>query len=176
MALLILSYSRTGNNRLLAQTVARRTGAVIEEVQPMGWYPLPRVIWQMATGRLPRVRTLRHEIAAYDRLLVMAPVWDRHVAFPMIAALRKVKAEVRRYDFVSLCGYVRDRQDETIREELVEVVGHPPDAQMELHVGDLLPEAFRNDPRKVSARQLTMADLDVFSAQIDRIVGWYNPA
>lgn len=176
MTLLILVYSRTGNNRLLARAIAERTGGAVEAVRTAAWYPLPRVIWQMATGRRPKVRQLQHDLVAFDRLLVVAPLWDMHVAFPMTAALRANKPHVGRYDFVSFCGYVREGQPEAVRTELAELVGHPPVRQMELHVGDLVPEAQRNDPRKVSARRVTRTELVHFSDQLDTITGWYDPA
>ncbi len=176
MSLLILLYSRTGNNRVLADLIAEKTHADIAEIHPVGWYPMLRVIWQMATGRRPRVRALQHDPGAYDRVLLMAPIWDMHVAFPMTEALRTNKAGIGSYDFVTFCGYIRDGQPDAARQELTQAVGHPPLHQMELHVGDLVPEDQREDPRKVSAKRVTRSDLDHFAAQIAQIIGWYDPA
>jgi hypothetical protein len=176
MPLLILLYSRTGNNRILADLIAQKTGAQIAEVRPVGWFPMLRVIWQMATGRRPRVHPLLHDPGAYDRVLVIAPIWDTHVAFPMTATLQSNRAAIGSYDFVTLCGYIREGQPDVARSELAESVGHPPVHQMELHIGDLVPEDQRDDPRKVSAKRITRADMDHFAGQIDDIVGWYDPA
>ncbi len=176
MSLLILLYSRTGNNRVLADLIAHKTGAQIAEIRPAGRYPMLRVIWQMATGRRPRVRKLDHDPAAYDRVLVIAPIWDMHLAFPMTEALQDNRAAMGSYDFATFCGYVRDGQPDVARRELTECIGHPPVRQMELHVGDLVPAGQRDDPRKVSAKRVTAAEMDRFVGQIDEIVGWYDPA
>jgi hypothetical protein len=173
MSILILFYSRTGNNRVLARHLAGRLGATLEEVKTRHWYPFPRVIWNMRNGRRPAVHPLRVDLAAFDHVLVLGPLWDMHVAFPLAEALHINRAAIGRYAFVSLCGYLRDGQPEAVRVRLVELLGHPPVHQMELHVGDLVAEADRSDVRKVSGRRVIEDDLATFDTQIATISGWF---
>ena len=173
MSLLVLYYSRSGNNRLLAQHLAQRLGAAVEEVKTRFWYPLPRMIWQLRTGNLPAVRPLSHDPAGFDHVLLVAPLWDMHVAFPLAAALQANRTAIGRYDFATFCGYVREGQPEAVRKSLAELVGHPPVHQIELHVGDLVPAEQRYNVRKVSGRRVRPSDLSTFERQIAAIIGWY---
>lgn len=176
MSILILFYSRTGNNRVLAQHLAGKLGATTEEVKTRYWYPLPRVIWNMSKGRHPSVRPLGVDPAQFDHVLALAPIWDMHVAFPLAEALHVNRAAIGRYDFVSCCGYIREGQPEAARARLAALVGHPPVHQMELHVGDLFAPAERMDVRKVSGRRINTGDLATFKNRIETITGWYLPA
>ena len=174
MSILILYYSRSGNNRVLARQLAVRLGATLEEVKTRFWYPLPRMIWNMRNGRHPGVRPLRTDPAQFDHVLVVGPLWDMHVAFPLAAALQVNRATIGRYDFVTLCGYVRDGQPEAVRAQLAEFLGHPPVHQLELHVGDLMADADRGNVRKVAGRRVSEGDLAAFDAQITEISRWYE--
>lgn len=175
MAVLILVYSRSGNNALLARALAARLNARIEEVRPRGWYPLLRMIWQMRRGTRPRIRPLGVDPAAFEQVLVMAPLWDMKLAFPMAQALGQHRDTIGRYDFVTLCGDQRDGQPDAVRAELAALVGHPPVHQMELHVGDLLPAKARENVMKFSGHRVTEAELCRFDSQIDQIAAWYAP-
>ena len=67
------------------------------------------------------------------------------------------------------------RPNDTEMAELAALVGHPPVHQMELHVGDLLPAAARENVMKVSGHRVTEAELYRFGSQIDQIAAWYAP-
>lgn len=115
MRAVIVVYSFTGNNRLLAQEIAARTGAEVETVgRRWGW----SILFDLALKRRPPIKPLAVDPAGFDRVLVIAPLWDRYVAFPMASALAALRDRVPGHDFVTLCGYERAGQTETVRREL----------------------------------------------------------
>lgn len=166
MRALIVVHSFTGNNRLLADELARRTGAAVVEVLPLGRRTRFSILADLVLRRRPAVRPLAADPVGYDRVLLVAPLWDRHVAFPMISALRTVKGRLGAYDFATLCGDARPGQGDVVRTELAAVVGHPPDMVTELHVADLLPEALRRQVRKVSGHRVSAAELRQFEPEL----------
>lgn len=174
MRLVIVVHSFTGNNRLLAREIAARTGAEVVEVETVGRRRAWSILLDLVLKRRPRVRPLAVDPAGFDRVLVIAPLWDRHVAFPMASALAALSGRMPGYDFVTLCGYAREGQAETVRRELTELAGRAPDRIDELHVGDLVPEAERRNVRKVSGRRVSRADLGAFAPRIAEIAARYG--
>lgn len=175
MSVLVLYYSRSGNNRLLARHLAARLGADVEEVRARGWRTFLSMILDMSRDRRPRLHPLRHDAGAYDSVLFLAPIWDFSVAHPMKTCLESLKARLTSYSFVTLCGYRRDGQGDHIRQELRDLTGREPAHTAELLVADLVPESDRHKVRVVSAKRVTEAELASFDPQIEAILGWFGP-
>lgn len=174
MSVLVLYYSRSGNNRLLAQHLAARLGADVEEVRAAGWRTFLSVILDMSRDRRPRLHPLRRDVGMYDTVLFLAPIWDLAIAHPMKTCLENVKAALKSYSFVTLCGYRREGQGEHIRKELTALTGREPAHTAELLVADLVPEGDRQKVRVVSAKRVTEAELGRFGLQIEAILGWFG--
>ena len=169
MRRLVLFYSFTGNNRRLAHSLAARLGAEIEEVCETRTRRILTVILDMAFNRRPAVRPLTADPAAFDHVILVAPIWDMNLAHPMASALRGMAGRLGPYSFVTLCGYRREGQTAHIREELSGLAGHPPDAVDELHVGALFPPEDRDRVKKISAYRITEDDLPAFETEIAAI-------
>lgn len=169
MRVLILVYSFTGNNRHLAQHLAARLGAEIEELRERRKRTVLRVILDMMFRRRPAIAPITADPAAFDHVLLIAPIWDMNVAHPMASALRSLAGRLGAYSFVTLCGYVREGQPARISADLTALAGHPPEAVDEFFVGDLVPEEDRENVRTISAYRVTEADLTAFEPRITAI-------
>jgi len=171
MRILILAYSFTGNNRLLAQTLVRRLDADLEEVKPLKHRRKASILFDLIFKRKPKVAPLRSDPGGYDHILLMAPIWDRHVGFPLISALAAgLKGRVRSYSFLTLCGSVREGQSDVIRTELQDCLGLAPRRITELHVETLVPEADRKNVSVVSGYRVSEQDLTAFEPAIAEVV------
>lgn len=170
MRILIVVYSFTGNNRLLAQDLARRLGAEIAEVETVGRRRTFSILLDMVFKRKPEVEALRVDPADYDHVIFMAPLWDMDPAYPLATVMRRYRGRVGRYSFITLCGYVRDGQTEHAREAVTRLLERPPEHVVELHVGKLVPAEDRGNVRKVSGHKVTEDELRAFEPEIREIV------
>jgi len=103
MNTLVLYYSRTGNNRYLAEHIARRLNADVEAIQPR----LNGLFFQILFSFLPfspGIRSLAHDVQRYDRLIVCGPVWMGRLIAPLRTALKRYGSQVNEVDFVTCCG------------------------------------------------------------------------
>jgi NAD(P)H-dependent FMN reductase len=174
--LLILSWSRTGNNRLLAHALASRLGATHEEIRTKGWRTFVSMILDMARDRRPKVQPIRADVASFDHVLFVAPLWDMNIAHPMKTALEMLAPRLTAYSFVTLCGYHRPGQLDHIGAELSRLTGCAPAHVMELQVADLFSPADRNTVRKITPRRVKADELAVWSKQLDEIGAWFGQA
>jgi hypothetical protein len=172
--LLVLYYSRTGNNRLFATHIARRLNSEIEEVRRQSSLGLITFLLDMIRDRRPKILPLTHKIDDYDHVLLVAPIWDMNIAHPMKSALEVLRGHAVDYSFATLCGTDRQGQTEQIRAELLTMTGREPSHQAELHSDQLMPKGSHNVVRDVTQRRLTPGDLAFFSAQIDQICAWFT--
>lgn len=173
MRTVILFYSFTGNNRLLAQTLASRIGCpAVEVAEPRPRKPL-RILLDLAFRRFPRIEPVT--LPDHDRLIVIAPLWNRWIAHPMRAALRELGQGIGPYAFVSLSGGERPGQVQFVDDQLVKLTGRAADKHWAFYVENLAPEEIRGTP-KVSEYRATPDDLATFD-ELDEIAGWaHGPA
>lgn len=168
MRTVILFYSFTGNNRLLAETLGRRIGCpAVEVVEPRPRKPL-RILLDMALRRFPRIEPVI--LPDHDRLIVIAPLWNRWIAHPMRAALRELGCGIGAYAFVSLSGGERPGQVHSVDDQLVKLTSRAADEHWALYVENLAPEDIRGTP-KVSEYRATPEDLATIT-ELDEIVAW----
>ena len=176
MSVLIIVYSFTGNNRLLAATLAPRIGATVEEVHPARARWKISILLDLMFKRQPQIAPIAADPAAFDHVLFIAPLWDMSIAAPMAVAIRTLAPQLRSYAFASFCGYDRPGQHDHVLAELNRIVGRPPTHATELMTGRLVPPVDRDKISKVSARRVLPEELVAFTAEIDSIVGWFHQA
>lgn len=100
---LILYYSHSGNNRYLAERLARRLHADVEALRPR--IDLFGLLLFFSWIRLsPGNRRIRHDIRAYDRLILLGPIWAGQLIAPLRDAIRKFRHKVTEIVFLTCCG------------------------------------------------------------------------
>lgn len=167
MKSLVIYYSYTGNNRLLAETLAARLSCdicpVIEARRRTGL----TVLLDMLFRRTPPLQPLACLPAQYDHIILVAPIWNAKLANPMKTLVKREHAAFAEYSFLSLCGYERPKQKERITQELTALTGRAPRAVAELIIGALFPAEQRQKIQVISQYRVTSADLQTFAPQIE---------
>lgn len=176
MKLLILYYSFTGNNELLAKHLACRFVCRAEAVLEKRKRRPLTILLDMLFKRRPEIHGLRAAPADFDHVLFLAPLWNMGVAHPMASAIRQTRDALPDYSFVSLCGYERAGQREHLIRELRELTGKSPSHVWELPVSGLVPPEDRDDARVVSSRRVAADELSAFGNEIEEIVRALEPA
>jgi hypothetical protein len=145
----VVSYSMTGNNQALAERVTKEFAAEHIRIAEPKRRTMGKIVLDLLFNRTPKVQPAPDKLGDYDLLLFIAPVWLGQVAFPLRAYLKHLKANPRRYAFISISGGA-DGPNPELAGGLLKRVGKEPVALIDLHIADLLPP----DPKPT--RQMTM--------------------
>ncbi len=163
MKLLIVFYSFTGNNRLLAEHLARELNCVaVEVVETRKRTPLT-IMLDLLLRRWPQIEPIAVSPQDYDHVLFVAPLWNRFIGHPMKSAIRQLGDRLGDYSFVHFSGGDRPKQEEHVRRELVSIVGRPPVHMWAMFVETLVPEEKRKEVSEVTGHEVTAEELAGFA-------------
>lgn len=158
MDIAVVSYSHTGNNRALADRVARELSARHIEISEPKARTTGTIIPDMIFNRTPRVQPPPDIMDNYGLILFFAPVWMGHVAAPLRAYLAYLKRSPRRYGFLSISGGA-DGANAKLAGELMKRTGAEPTILLDLHIADLLPSEPKPARKDTSAYRINEADI-----------------
>ncbi|WP_051277828.1 flavodoxin family protein [Solimonas flava] len=100
---LVVYYSRSGSTRRLAQRLAERLDADLEEIREAhgrsGAFGFLRSLYDVMRAREPRIAAPRHDPREYKMVLVGSPVWASHVSSPVRSYLTQYAGSLRRLGF-----------------------------------------------------------------------------
>ena len=165
MKTLIVCYSYTGNNKTLAHLLQRRLGCDLTDVmEPKGrgtW----RTVLDLFLKRVPAILPVTLPPGSYERVILIAPVWARHIAMPMGSFVRQYSGQLGSYGFITVCTG-REGQAAQLTGELTKMAGHAPLAVTELWINDLLPPEKRNTIRYATRYRITAEELVHFEEKI----------
>ena len=94
--MLVLYYSQTSNTKLVAEEIAKRLNADMEEIVATQPYEggfkatIERCLQEREQGILPEVQPLKADLANYDVIFIGYPVWFGTYAPPVTAWLKTV--------------------------------------------------------------------------------------
>ena len=94
--ILVLYYSQTGNTKAVAEEIANRLGADIEEIVAVNPYDndfqatIDRCKQEKEQGILPDINPVKADISKYDVVFIGYPVWFGTYAPPVTAFLSNV--------------------------------------------------------------------------------------
>ncbi|WP_051361861.1 flavodoxin family protein [Solimonas soli] len=104
---LIVYYSRSGNTRRLAQQLAARLDADLEEIRERrgrgGALGFLRSLYDALREREPPIEPPNLDASGYKVVIVGSPVWTGHVAAPVRRYLTQYAGALRRLAF--FCTY-----------------------------------------------------------------------
>lgn len=168
MKTLIVYYSFTGNNAILAAHLKERLHADLYGIAEVRQRTGATIFWDMLFHRSAKIRTPSPD-GPYDRLIVLGPVWNAGIASPVRTFLKMERGRFSEYAFVSVCGG-RAGQEEKIARELTEAAGKAPVSVNLLSLNDLLPEARKRERKKGISYKIEAVDLEYFQAAIGRLL------
>lgn len=166
MAVAIVYFSQTGNNQLLAESLAHRLRCGAFRILERHRRTALRTILDLAFGLSPALRPFHAPLEAYAHVIIVGPVWASRLASPLRSFLAQHREHLKDYSFITLCGYEREGQKQRLTAELTRRVGHPPRAVWELRVADLVPRRSRNSVRAVTPYRVTEDELPAFEGAI----------
>jgi len=103
MNALLVFYSRSGNNKYIAERIARDMECEIEEIMPKSksyFALLASSLLKFGRGNTKA----KYEIAGFSKIIVCSPIWMGQVAWPSYCFLKHNKSSMKSVYFVSCCG------------------------------------------------------------------------
>lgn len=163
MKILILFYSHTGNNAALADRLADELKADkfrITELRPRNNQV---IALDMLFNRRPQIEPLPEQVAAYDLVLFLGPVWMYHLPSPLRSCFQQLKDKLVRYAFVSVSGGALG-PNPGIAKELVRRMGKRLAFQIDLTVAQ-----FGTVPPQPSVKDTSAYQLAEHPTDLDRM-------
>ena len=116
---LVLYYSQTSNTKTVAQEIANKLGADIEEIVPVQAYDgdfqatITRCNEEREKGIIPEIKPIKANLADYDTIFIGYPVWFGTYAPPMAAFLNQ--ADLSGKKIVPFCTFGSGGLDSSVK-------------------------------------------------------------
>lgn len=104
MKSIIIYYSHTGNNALLAEKTAAILGIESFRLVETEERTTKSIIKDMIFNRKSKFVNYPKNIEKYDLVIFMGPVWMFSIPTPLKTYFKMVKKRIKKYAFISLSG------------------------------------------------------------------------
>lgn len=158
MSTTVISYSLTGNNQALAESVAKELSAEHIKIKEVKSRTMGAIVMDVIFNKIPQVQPMPDNIKECDLIVLFGPVWMGKVATPLRSYLKHLKAHPSRYAFVSISGGA-DGSNPGLAGELKKRTGKDPAVLLDLHITELLPSSPKPARKDTSAYRLKPADI-----------------
>lgn len=173
MKTLVVAYSWTGNNRLLAELTAAKINADLVFVEEKKRRSMLTILFDKIFQRLPAIRDIGANVASYDRAVLVSPVWMGKISTPMRSFITGNAGVIRSWALLSIGGGA-DGPNPEFLPDIVRMMGRQPDASLELHLARLFPADYAVRRKDTMARKIRPEELeknfghalDAFCAQL----------
>lgn len=170
MKILIVYYSFTSNNEVLAKDIQQRLGCDVLKIETIKKRTKSSIFFDFLFGRRPKIKDHNFFLKKYDQIIFIAPMWLGRIASPLKTFLRKEKDNVRRYSFITASAGVKD-QEQKIEHELAVILQKRPDKVSQLFLTDLLPEEQKTSIKYATGFRIRQKDLDTsFNSVIEEFL------
>jgi hypothetical protein len=158
MKVIVISYSRTGNNQDLAASLAAALGAEHARITEPKPRAMSKIVLDVMLKRTPKIALPVENVEGYDWVLFCGPVWMGQVASPFRACFKRLAPQIDHYAFVSICGGA-DGPNPKLAGELEERLGKAPACLLDLHIAELLPPEPKPTRDDTMAYRITEGDV-----------------
>ncbi|HSP48106.1 MAG TPA: hypothetical protein VLN47_08540 [Clostridiaceae bacterium] len=165
MKSLIVYYSHSGNNEMLAKVLQERMGCPIHRILEVKKRHTISILADFYVKRHSGLEASDVALGDYDQVIFIAPIWGRRVASPMRTFIEAEKGKFSRYHFITLCSG-EEGQKEKVEMELLAASGTRPEGVEELWINSLLPEEKRNKVRYTFNYRVDREDMVRFDREI----------
>lgn len=101
--ILVVYYSKTGNNKYLAERLANNLGCDIEAIMPKtSSYSILLLTTLLKLG--VRVNMPKYAPSDYDVIIICGPIWMGQLVSPIKSFIKKYRESIHTIYFVTSCG------------------------------------------------------------------------
>lgn len=170
MKTLVVNYSLTGNNKLLAEHICKKLQADNDDISVRRKMKMFSMILDSMLNRTPRIAPMKNNPSDYDIVVLIAPIWAGKIASPLRSYIKEFRSTIKNFAFISISGGALGK-NEKVQKELLQLAGKRSVKIKQLYISDILPENEKNDRSKTSSYKLKQSDLDIkFKSDIDDFI------
>jgi flavodoxin len=170
---IVISYSLTGNNQDLAESLAKTLGAEHVRITEPKSRKMGKIVLDILFKRTPKINLPVESAEAYDLVLFVGPVWMGHAASPFRACFQQLAPTIGDYAFVSISGGA-EGPNPNLADELKERLGREPAHLIDLHVADLLPAEPKPTRDDTMAYRINGQDVEHLTDTVVAALGEVN--
>lgn len=108
MKTLVVYYSRTGNTKMIAESISNALDSDIEEIidteKRSGIIGYIKSGYEASRGKLSEIQESKYDLSQYDLLIIGTPVWASKMAVPVRAYLKNNMDKIPLLACFSTCG------------------------------------------------------------------------
>jgi len=169
MKTLVVYYSFTHNNELLAKAIQKRLNCDIHKIEEVTRRTGLKILLDLILNRSPRIKPPPYSISSYEQCIFVAPIWAGKIASPLKTFLLQEKYHINRYSFITVCGGAPQQKEKLIK-GLTKLLEQEPGQVQELRINDLLPEGKKDTIKYTSGYRIQLNDLEKFDRKIDEFM------
>lgn len=166
----VISYSLTGNNDVLASSVAGRLSADHIRLEEEKTRTMGRIVTDMLFNKIPKVTPGPDMLEKYDLAVFVGPVWMGYLAAPLHAYMKHIKKQPRRYAFFSISGGALNTNPK-LKGDLRKWTGAEPIAFLDQHIADFLPSEPKPTMKDTGAYKISGEEIAKLTDNIMAAVG-----
>lgn len=164
MSTLIVYFSFLGNNKLMAENMAKNINADLKAITEPKKRTAFTILLDMIFNRTPKINPLTIDWDFYDHVILMSPIWNMRLAHPMKSFIQKERKHFPNYSFASVCGG-REGQENSLCRQLTRLVGIPPIAITQFEINSLVAAKKIQKPENVSNHRISTEELTLFKTR-----------
>ncbi len=164
----VISYSFTGNNENLANSIAAELNANQIKLTEVKRRTMCTIVLDMLFNREPKLNPVS-ENTENDFVLFIGPVWMGLAASPFRIFFRQYKDKFKRYAYASISGGALGPNPK-LAGDLAKRSGKVPSAVIDLHIADLLPSDPGPTMKTTSSYRLNEMDIKNLTTTIVKSV------
>jgi flavodoxin len=108
MKTLVVYYSRTGNTKMIAESISKALDSDIEEIidteKRSGIIGYIKSGYEASRGKLSEIQEPKYDLSQYDLLIIGTPIWASKMAVPVRAYLKNNMDKIPLLACFSTCG------------------------------------------------------------------------
>lgn len=163
---LIVYYSFSGNNEFIAKLLKQKLNCDIRKVEEVKKRTGITILLDVLFKRKPKVREPEIPLTQYDKIILVAPVWNGRIASPMESFIEMEREHFKTYSFLTVCSGA-EGQIEKVTDELYRLALKNPDTVAELKINDLLPPEQKGKIIYATPYRIKEKDMPVFEKRIE---------
>jgi flavodoxin len=165
MKTLIIYYSFSGNNEVLALELQKRLDCDVQKIVELRHRKGIDIFFDLIFKRTPKIGKSNFKLQQYDRSILIAPIWAGKIASPLRSFIEQERENFQKYSFITVCTGP-EGQAEKITDELIQLLSQKPQTVMELKINDLLPPDRKDKVKYATPYRINQKILLAFEREI----------
>ncbi|MEN8906558.1 MAG: hypothetical protein ABF289_11425 [Clostridiales bacterium] len=167
MKKLIISYSFTGNNKMLSQSVAKELAADIIEVTELKERTIKTIIIDIMFNREPNINPIPNDLKDYDIVILNGPIWMGKVASPLCSYFKYISNAKCDYAFFSISGGAYNKNT-NLEKDIRKKAKRDAIAVVDIHLADYLTDEDKKSSDDKVKDKLKSKDLDEITKKVSK--------